>query len=306
MPWLVVVMKESIYNIRLLRIFIAVARNKGFSAAQQELNMSTPAISSYMSQLETQLGMQLCSRGRSGFSLTSKGQLILDEAQHLISQIDNFENYVIELKGELRGTISVGILDSMLTDKQVNIVDLLGDFSSKNPKVHINLKMLSPFELQREVLEGKIDLAIGALPTKMSGLKYIHLYIEQHWLYCSDRHPLSREAEIDADRVRQYALINRGYWSSSEILKHGFKECSATVESMEAALILALSGSYIGYLPDHLASSWEKEGRLFRLLPESFGYQAEFSLIIKNGRSREPLIQAFRDEMGRIYKRDIR
>ncbi|MNR29790.1 LysR substrate binding domain protein [compost metagenome] len=75
---------------------------------------------------------------------------------------------------------------------------------------------------------------------------------------------------------------------------------------MEAALILVLSGSYIGYLPDHLASSWEKDGRLSRLLPENFGYQAEFSLIIKNGRSREPLIQAFRDEMGRIYNKDIR
>lgn len=299
-------MKENIYNIRLLRIFISVVRNKGFSAAQQDLNMSTPAISNYMSQLEAQLGMQLCSRGRSGFSLTSKGQLVYAEAQNLLDRIDGFENYVMELKGELRGAVCVGILDSMITDKQVSIVDLLGSFASKNPKVHINLKVLSPFELQREVLEGKIDLAIGSLPTRMSGLKYIDLYIEQHWLYCSDRHPLSREREITPERVRQHALMNRGYWSSAEITKHGFKECSATIESMEAGLILVLCGSYIGYLPDHLAEQWEEQGRLIRLLPDHFGYQAEFSLIMKSGRTREPLIQAFRDEMAELYGKDVR
>jgi len=298
-------MKENIYNIRLLRVFVAVVRNKGFSAAQQDLNMSTPAISGYMSQLEAQLGMQLCSRGRSGFSLTSKGQLIYDEAQNLLNQIDGFENYVLELKGELRGTLSVGILDSMITDKQVNIVDLLGNFASKHPKVHVNLKVLSPFELQREVLEGKIDLAIGSLPTRMSGLKYIDLYIEQHWLYCSDRHPLSRELQRTPEKIRQHALVKRGYWSSAEVARHGFRECSATIDSMEAELILVLCGSYIGYLPDHLALHWEEQGRLIKLLPEHFGYQADFSLIMKNGRTREPLIQAFRNEMTALYDKDV-
>ncbi|MCE4069540.1 LysR family transcriptional regulator [Pseudomonas nitroreducens] len=298
-------MKENIYNIRLLRVFVAVVERKGFSAAQQDLNMSTPAISNYMSQLEMQLGMQLCNRGRSGFSLTSKGQLIFDEAKRLLSQIDGFENYVLELKGELRGAVTVGILDSMLTDKQVNIVDLLGNFASKHPKVHVNLKVLNPFELQREVLEGKIDLAIGSLPTRMSGLKYIELYVEQHWLYCSDRHELSKVTKLSPEIVRDNALLNRGYWSSAEAMRHGFKDCSATIDSMEAALILVLCGSYVGYLPDHLALQWEQQGRLFRLLPETFGYRAEFSLIMKNGRSREPLIQAFRDEMDKLYIKDI-
>lgn len=252
-----------------------------------------------------QLGMQLCSRGRSGFSLTSKGQLIFEEAKNLLDQIDGFENYVLELKGELRGVVSLGILDSMITDRQVRIVDLLGNFASKHPKVHVNLKVLSPFELQREVLEGKIDLAIGSLPTRMSGLKYIDLYVEQHWLYCSDRHVLSKDKHLSPEKVRGHALINRGYWSSAEVTKHGFKECSATIESMEAGLILVLCGSYIGYLPDHLAHQWEQQGVLLKLLPETFGYQAAFSLIMKNGRSREPLIQAFRDEMDELYSKEI-
>ncbi|MCY1419478.1 HTH-type transcriptional regulator BenM [compost metagenome] len=294
-------MKESLYNIRLLRVFLTVVDNQGFSAAQQDLNMSTSAISTYMNQLEAQLGMQLCSRGRAGFGLTSKGLLVYEEAKKLIGQIDNFENYVAELKGELRGTITFGILDSMLTDEQFNVPDLLGRFSQRSDKIHVNLKILSPFELQKEVLEGKVDLAIGSLPTKMSGLKYVPLYIEQHWLYCSDRHPLYALKDCSVEKVTEHALIKRGYWSNAEGMRHGFTRYSATIDSMEAELILILSGNYIGYLPDHLAKRWEDEGRLLRIIPERFGYNAEFSLIVKNGRSREPLIQAFREEIDTVF-----
>lgn len=301
---MVKLMKESLYNLRLLRIFLTVVDNQGFSAAQQDLNMSTSAISTHMNQLESQLGMQLCSRGRAGFGLTSKGLLVYEEAKKLIGQIDAFENYVAELKGELRGTITVGILDSMLTDEQFNVPDLLGNFSLRSEKIHVNLKILSPFELQKEVLEGKVDLAIGSLPTKMSGLKYIPLYIEQHWLYCSDRHPLYSLKNSSVEKVTEHALIKRGYWSNSEGMRHGFTRYSATIDSMEAELILILSGNYIGYLPDHLAKRWEDEGRLLRIIPDNFGYKAEFSLIVKNGRSREPLIQAFREEINSAFGLD--
>lgn len=59
--------------------------------------------------------------------------------------------------------------------------------------------------------------------------------------------------------------------------------------------ILVLSGAYIGYLPEHYAQHWADQGRLRVLSPATFGYQALFSLILRRGRSREPLIQSFRD-----------
>lgn len=61
-------MSNALPDLRLLRIFAAVVRHQGFAAAQQELNLSTSAISTYMSQLENQLGIVLCHRGRGGFS----------------------------------------------------------------------------------------------------------------------------------------------------------------------------------------------------------------------------------------------
>lgn len=79
-------MASTLPDLKLLRIFISVVRHQGFANAQRELNLSTSAISTYMSQLEGALGIVLCHRGRGGFSLTSKGELFHQETLRLLAE----------------------------------------------------------------------------------------------------------------------------------------------------------------------------------------------------------------------------
>lgn len=278
-------MNSALPDLKLLRIFACVVRHQGFAAAQQELNLSTSAISTYMSQLESQLGIVLCHRGRGGFSLTSKGELFHQETLRLLGELEGFERYSAALKGELRGTLNLGVLDSTVSDPALPLAEVIGAYSQEHPGVH----------LQLAVLDNRLDLAIGAFSTRMNGLVYQPLYREQHWLYCSERHSLYEQRRIPAEVITQQRMVGRGYWSQAELARHGFKHSAATVESMEAQLILVLSGAYIGYLPEHYAQPWVDQKRLKVLLPTTFGYQAPFSLILRRGRSREPLIQTFRD-----------
>ncbi|MCY1345961.1 aminoethylphosphonate catabolism associated LysR family transcriptional regulator [compost metagenome] len=286
---------SALPDIKLLRIFASIVRNQGFAAAQQELNLSTSAISTYMSQLESQLGIVLCHRGRGGFGLTEKGELFHQEVLRILGELDGFERYAAALKGELRGTLNLGVLDSTVSDAALPLAEVIGAFSSLYPAVHLHLQVQSPYDLQMAVLENRLDLAIGSFFSRMNGLVYQPLYREQHWLYCSDRHPLFDGRRIPAEVITQQRMVGRGYWSQAELARHGFKHSAATVESMEAQLILILSGGYIGYLPEHYAHSWVEQRRLRALLPATFGYQAPFSLILRRGRTREPLIQNFRD-----------
>ncbi|TFZ38256.1 LysR family transcriptional regulator [Pseudomonas syringae] len=288
-------MSSVLPDIKLLRIFASVVRHQGFAAAQQELNLSTSAISTYMSQLESQLGLVLCHRGRGGFSLTSKGELFHQETLRLLAELEGFERYSAALKGELRGTLNLGVLDSTVSDPALPLADVIGAYSKEHPAVH--LSVLSPAQLQLGVQENRLDLAIGAFSVRMSGLMYQALYREQHWLYCSDRHELFDQRRIPAEVITRQRMVGRGYWSQAELARHGFKHSAATVESMEAQLILVLSGAYIGYLPEHYAQFWADQKRLKVLLPTTFGYQAPFSLALRRGRSREPLIQSFRDRL---------
>ena len=269
-------MSQALPDLKLLRIFTAVVRYQGFAAAQQELNLSTSAISTYMSQLETQLGISLCHRGRGGFSLTSKGELFHQETLRLLGELEGFERYSAALKGELRGTLNLGVLDSTVSDPALPLAEVIGAYSQEHPGVHLHLSVASPYELQLAVLDNRLDLAIGAFSTRMNGLLYQPLYREQHWLYCSERHPLFTERRIPQEVIAQQRMVGRGYWSQAELARHGFKHSAATVESMEAQLILVLSGAYIGYLPEHYAQPWVDQGRLRVLLPATFGYQAPF------------------------------
>ncbi|SDI81284.1 DNA-binding transcriptional regulator, LysR family [Pseudomonas flavescens] len=290
-------MASTLPDLKLLRIFVAIVRHQGFAAAQQELNLSTSAISTYMSQLESQLGIVLCHRGRGGFSLTSKGELFHQETLRLLGELEGFERYSAALKGELRGTLNLGVLDSTVSDSALPLAEVIGAYSQEYPGVHLHLAVLSPAELQMGVLENRLDLAIGAFSVRTNGLVYQPLYREQHWLYCSDRHPLYAQRRIPAEVITQQRMVGRGYWSQAELARHGFKHSAATVESMEAQLILVLSGAYIGYLPEHHAQQWVDQKRLKVLLPTTFGYQAPFTLALRRGRSREPLIQSFRDRL---------
>ncbi len=66
-------MKFTGSDIRLLRVFEAVVKNGGFTAAQGELNISQSTISNHITALEQRLGVTLHQRGRGGFWLTDKG-----------------------------------------------------------------------------------------------------------------------------------------------------------------------------------------------------------------------------------------
>ena len=281
-------------DLKLLRIFESVVKNQGFANSQYELNLSTSAISTYMSQLEANIGMKLCTRGRGGFSLTEKGELYYQETLRLLQEIDKFSQYSSHIKGEINGTLKIGILDSIVTETLFPIDQIIGQFSQENPFIYIQLQVQSPYELQMGILENRYDIAVGAFFVKMNGITYHSLHSEQHWLFCSDKHHLFQQRNLTEKIITKEKMVRRGYWSHSELAKHGFNNSAASVESMEAQLILILSGQYIGYLPEHFAQPWVDQKRLKVILPSIFGYRAPFSVIIRRGRSKEPIIQKFR------------
>ena len=103
-------------DLKLLRIFFTIAECGGFAAAQAELNLSAASISSYMSAIEQRLGVRLCSRGRAGFALTDKGAIVYRETQRMLAAVNEFSARAGALRGQLTGSLRVGVVDCTLTD----------------------------------------------------------------------------------------------------------------------------------------------------------------------------------------------
>ncbi len=289
-------MRTSLPDVKLLHIFEAVVRHQGFAPAQQELGLSASAISTYMAQLERQLGVVLCHRGRGGFSLTSKGALYHGECVRVLAELDRLGRYAGVLKTELHGTLRIGIIDAVATDAALPLPTALARFSSDHPGVYLDLAVRTPHELQVGILNGDIDVAVGTFPSPMPGLSGRPLHREQHWLYCSDAHPLFAAKAISTEVITRQRIVTRGYWSQSELAQQGFTAQAATVENMEAQLILILSGTFIGFLPEHYAQPWLDRNRLKPLRPAAFGHQAQFAAIYRRGH-REPLVLSFCEQL---------
>jgi DNA-binding transcriptional LysR family regulator len=98
-------------DLRLLRVFKAVADCGGMAAAELELNVAMSTISRHVKDLETRLGLVLCRRGRAGFSLTPEGEQVYAATDQLLSATDSFRGSIHDLHRSLGGDLHVAVFE---------------------------------------------------------------------------------------------------------------------------------------------------------------------------------------------------
>ncbi len=267
-------------DLRLLRVFAAVVEARGFSAAQTVLNIGASTISNHISALETRLGVKLCRRGRAGFRLTEDGEAVFAEAQRLFAAVDQFEMRAGALRAHVRSSLSVGLVDSTITDRSAPLHEAIGAFVAAVPDVQLFIDMRPPNELLRALSEGRLQAVIGSFPKTLLGLTYLKLYDEPHRFYCGRAHPLFLvpDAEITPEVLARHRLVSRGYWGSRSARQIRSERAPAVVNTMEAEARLILSGAYLGHLPVHLAAGWVDTGEMRAIRPEQFAFDAPFEI----------------------------
>jgi len=101
------------------------------------------------------------------------------------------------------------------------------------------------------------------------------------------------EADLSLDVLRDYAFASRSYWCNQDLERIGMCKSTASVEQVEAQLILVLSGAYLAYLPIHYAQTWVDKGLLRPLLPDQTSYAVRFTLATRKGVRTTPTLKAF-------------
>lgn len=284
------------HDIKLLRIFYAVAQYGGFSQAQVQLNLSQSSLSTYMSQLEKRLGMQLCTRGHSGFALTEEGKAILRETEILFGALSTFATKVSDAKTNLVGTFSIGVIESSVTHSDARVVEALREFGAWAPDVAIDVYVGDALELANRVLDGRLHAAVGLFPHQVEGLDYLPLFEERHYLYCAKGHPLFDAADQDLSLkvAAQHAYASRDYVDTTAGLEppEEFRNV-ASAPHMEGLLYLILTGRYFAYLPDHIADPWVERGQLRRLTIKGMEKVALFHLILRKTKAQPRVLREF-------------
>lgn len=272
-------------DIRLVKIFITVTECGGFAASELELNIGRSTISKHISDLETRIGLKLCNRGPSGFSLTPEGAQVLLAARKLLVSIDGFQSEIDNIHSHLTGTLRIGLFDQSTTNPFAHVHKAIQRFDDIAPEVLLEFALDPPVSLEARVTDGTIDVAIVPVHRQSSQLDYTVLYSEHMTLYCGEGHALF-DTMHDAT-LAELNLANHkyaGYAFNSPNLQAGQSlgiSRAARVEEEEALVLLIQSGRYLGYLADHVADTFLREGAIRPIAPAETGYSSTFAAITR-------------------------
>ena len=265
-------------DLQLLRLFLGVVESNGFSAAQGELGLSQSSISQQMAKLETRLGYRVCNRGKGGFSLTPKGEQLLIAARNLFDSIETFRHQSNGVAGRLIGEVRLGLSEAVDQSVLQRVAEAIRRFRERDESVRIELISAMPGEMERLLLQQRLDLAIGYFSQVQRAFDYRELFSETQHLYCAPGHPLFTDEAPDDATLQACDRVDHPYRFLRSDEPFQGKVCSARSEQVEGTLAFILSGKHLGYLPSHYARQWQDKGLLRPVLEGELSFEVAFHL----------------------------
>jgi len=183
----------------------------------------------------------------------------------------------------------VAVFDKTASNPAARIGQAIAAFTDQAPHVQLQLHVGSINAIERGVIDGSFQ--VGVIPAHRSSqsLVYTDLFGETMLLYCGAGHALfdAPHGALDWDAVRAYPFAGLGYHSPNMELSHEARLTrSATGFDQESIATLVLSGRFLGFLPDHYAEGFERQGRMRAVRPDLFRYDCRFVSLVR--RSPEP------------------
>lgn len=269
-------------DLRLVRIFRAVADCGGIAAAELKLDIDISTITRHVKALEARLGLVLCRRGRSGFALTPDGERVYAAAQQLLRAVDTFRTEILDAGRVLDGELHFALFEKTVSHPRSTVPAALARFQQIAPGVTLRIHVSDIISIEQGVMDAQFHLGLIPEHRRSERLGYHELFEETMLLYVSREHPWFATAASERDwrDLAGQKLAGLDYHSPNmEITRTHQLICSATASDQEGVAQLILSGMFLGFLPDHYASRWVAEDKLRPVYPAGLNYNCRYSLI---------------------------
>jgi LysR family transcriptional regulator, low CO2-responsive transcriptional regulator len=190
-------------TLRQLRVFVCVARHLSFIRAAEELNITAPAVSMQIKELETAVGLPVFDRTSRQVSLTMVGEYLLAHARRVLGVMRDAEDLVAHFRGLRTGPLGVG----MVSTAEYFLPRLLAQFRQEHPGIEIRLQVANNREqIVALMQEGDIELAIMGRPPQDWPTRAEPFAIHPHVLVTSIDHRFT-----DMELVPASALTDEGF-----------------------------------------------------------------------------------------------
>ena len=191
-------------ELRVLKYFLAVAREENITKAAALLHLTQPTLSRQLMQLEEELGVKLFHRSRYHIVLTDEGMLLRRRAQELIDLADKTAQE-FRKDPELRGEISIGSGD--LEGMHV-LAEFLASFQKLHPQVTYQIYSGNADNIKEQLERGTLDLGLLLEPVDISKYDMIRLPVKEQWgVHVQENSPLAQNPSVTAQDLSKLPLI---------------------------------------------------------------------------------------------------
>lgn len=201
-------------EIRVLRYFLAVAREETITGAANYLHMTQPTLSRQIKDLEEELGQKLLVRGSRRVKLTPEGMLFRRRAEEIISMVDKTEAEFNSMENTVSGDIYIGGGE---TDAIRLIANVIKDIQHSYPDIHYHLYSGNAEDVTERLDKGLLDFGILIQPADLSKYDSIDIPAKDKWgVIMRKDSPLARKTSIRKEDLWNLPLI-----CSRQAIQHG-------------------------------------------------------------------------------------
>ncbi len=145
-------------DLHYLKIFNIMAMELSFSRTANELYVSQPAVSMQIRKLEKDLGFRLFDRHGRNITLNDNGRMLHEYTKKIFLLVEEAENRISHQTGHLSGTMGIAASN---TPGTYILPSIIGRFKDIHPLVEVNLHIGNTHEVEKLVLDNKVDFAVN-------------------------------------------------------------------------------------------------------------------------------------------------
>lgn len=257
-------------ELRVLKYFLAVAREESISGAAQALHMTQPTLSRQLMDLEEELGKQLLIRGSRRITLTEEGMLLRKRAAEILDLVEKAEAELTAPDEVVNGDIYIGGGE---TEAMRMIAEIATGLQRSCPDIRYHLYSGNADDVTERLDKGLLDFGVLIEPANMKKYDYIRLPATDTWGLLMPRDcPLAARPVIRPQDLWDLPLItSRQSMLSNEFSGWLGKEFEklrivATYNLVYNASLLVAAGMGYALCLDKLVNTSEESPLCFRPL----------------------------------------
>lgn len=220
-----------------LRYFEALSRHGHFGRAAEACGISQPALSIQIRELEDLLGAPLIERSARQIRLSGLGEELAERARSILSSVEELGDLARASSGALTGRLRIGVIPTIAPYMLPRLVKELG---TQHPDLDIRLRETVTQTLLRDLGEGRLDLAIVALPVSESALHEEPLFDEEFLLVRPSKDADKPVPNPEGLREMRLLLLEEGHCFRDQALSFCSPATLAPRDLMEGSSLSTL------------------------------------------------------------------